>query len=1201
MSSAAAVSRAERDKARAVREAGEAYKSAGGGLSDLQASFTKAQASFGTGLKLNLGLAGIGLLPAAATAITDVAGAVQQLAGAGLALPGIFAGIASSVGVGALGMHGMSDALEAVNKAADGTEASVTAANKALADLAPAQADTVKTVAGLKGTFTELRNIAGNNMFAGVSDGLKGLVAADLPAVTRGVDGISKGINQNLLQAMNSLGSSSSQGFLDRIFGNTATAQAQLTAAIDPAIHAIGTLTTAGTDSLPRLASAVGDVADRFDRFITAADGDGRLDRWIDDGLTGFTQLGNTVLNIGQSVTALTQAAGGGAGLLGTLESATAKMSLFLNSTDGQTKLQNYFAEGRDMLGQLKDIATTAGPVVAGVFRAGVSAANAWLPIVRQGLDILNRIPGGAEAAVTAFIAWKTMQGPLQLLKMLGDVNNALGVGLPNAATRGANGISSALSKVAVPAWLTFLMYDAGKSVYDNATKDFAQFPGQQTATDPQGKLGELTRNNTGTIVMGVPSSAGAFSSNKLPVAAPDQYGGPNAQRDRYGFRLPTAPAGGLPGAQADRRGGATYSALNPTAPGVTPYVPPTVTDGGSGGGSGSTATPFVDPSKYLMGDPLAGLPAAAAGVDQQALYDADSKLLTATHNLEQKRLANQVLEAKGNATQQELLTARNDLQEAERAQWAAQQDAILARTGQMQQATSKMSDAVGGLDAIFAPLDQDFGISKGIPGLVENLVKTFGNLALGSAIASNPSLQAAALGLLSNGASTMGPSPLGGGVGMPAYSAAAMPGESGRDFAHRAMMPYWQSQGFTVGDHAADKYGEHQNGAIDIMVGSIAEGNRVLSQVLSDPNVYGAIFNRTSYGYGHGTTGTPMPDRGSPTQNHEDHVHAFYKPGNPGNITPLPGGFGAAGYTTSSGTVPVTVVSAPGMAGMGLSSQQWNAIAGAEASGNWAANTGNGYSGGLQFSPSTWNSYGGSQYAPEAWMASPQQQMAVGNNVLAGQGPGAWPATSAAHPDWFQPGAAGALPTLPAGFGGQGYPGPLTAGPGIGAAAGGPAGFDTGLAPVATPGGAGPGLGGAPMAAAMAAANAFAPGSGAALQLANRAIQFGGQAAAIGVQGLMETFLPSGSPLGAAGNSWFGKLAGGLAGARPAKNNTAGGGGLGQAQGAPQMPGSAGAQNTRNTTVNNTVNLTNNKADEDQNGKTIEKHLSYMYQGPGR
>lgn len=138
-------------------------------------------------------------------------------------------------------------------------------------------------------------------------------------------------------------------------------------------------------------------------------------------------------------------------------------------------------------------------------------------------------------------------------------------------------------------------------------------------------------------------------------------------------------------------------------------------------------------------------------------------------------------------------------------------------------------------------------------------------------------------------------------------------------------------------------------------------------------------------------------------------------------------------------------------------------------------------------------------------------------------------------------------------------------------------------------------------MAAAMAAANAFAPGSGAALQLANRAIQFGGHAAAIGVQGLMETFLPSGSPLGAAGNSWFGKLAGGLAGARPAKNNTVGGGGLGQAQGAPQMPGGAGAQNTRNTTVNNTVNLTNNKADEDQNGKTIEKHLNYMYQGPGR
>jgi len=38
-----------------------------------------------------------------------------------------------------------------------------------------------------------------------------------------------------------------------------------------------------------------------------------------------------------------------------------------------------------------------------------------------------------------------------------------------------------------------------------------------------------------------------------------------------------------------------------------------------------------------------------------------------------------------------------------------------------------------------------------------------------------------------------------------------------------------------------------------------------------------------------------------------------------------------------------------------------WDAIAACESGGNWAANTGNGYYGGLQFNPGTWSAYGGS------------------------------------------------------------------------------------------------------------------------------------------------------------------------------------------------------------------------------------------------
>ncbi|ALC05270.1 Resuscitation-promoting factor Rpf1 [Corynebacterium deserti GIMN1.010] len=73
-----------------------------------------------------------------------------------------------------------------------------------------------------------------------------------------------------------------------------------------------------------------------------------------------------------------------------------------------------------------------------------------------------------------------------------------------------------------------------------------------------------------------------------------------------------------------------------------------------------------------------------------------------------------------------------------------------------------------------------------------------------------------------------------------------------------------------------------------------------------------------------------------------------------------------------------------------------WDRLAQCESGGNWAINTGNGYHGGLQFSASTWAAYGGQEFATYAYQATREQQIAVAERTLAGQGWGAWPACSA-------------------------------------------------------------------------------------------------------------------------------------------------------------------------------------------------------------
>ncbi|MEU0341273.1 FG-GAP-like repeat-containing protein [Streptomyces bobili] len=69
-----------------------------------------------------------------------------------------------------------------------------------------------------------------------------------------------------------------------------------------------------------------------------------------------------------------------------------------------------------------------------------------------------------------------------------------------------------------------------------------------------------------------------------------------------------------------------------------------------------------------------------------------------------------------------------------------------------------------------------------------------------------------------------------------------------------------------------------------------------------------------------------------------------------------------------------------------------WDKVAQCESGGNWSTNTGNGYYGGLQFSASTWTSYGGQVYASNAHLATKKQQILIAEKVLAGQGAGAWP-----------------------------------------------------------------------------------------------------------------------------------------------------------------------------------------------------------------
>ncbi|MEU2248404.1 transglycosylase family protein [Streptomyces sp. NPDC019224] len=112
---------------------------------------------------------------------------------------------------------------------------------------------------------------------------------------------------------------------------------------------------------------------------------------------------------------------------------------------------------------------------------------------------------------------------------------------------------------------------------------------------------------------------------------------------------------------------------------------------------------------------------------------------------------------------------------------------------------------------------------------------------------------------------------------------------------------------------------------------------------------------------------------------------HRRYQPSriNRASLTVTAGGAGLA--------LPFLTAASAGAASVDV----WNKVAACESTGNWHINSGNGYFGGLQFTRSTWAAYGGTVYAPRADLATRDQQIAIAEKVLDGQGPGAWPVCS--------------------------------------------------------------------------------------------------------------------------------------------------------------------------------------------------------------
>ena len=320
------------------------------------------------------------------------------------------------------------DAQDAVTAAAEsmatamkGAAGGVDAVAQAMAKLAPNAQDFVRKMQALGPAWTETRKFIQDRLFEGLGDSVSNLATKQLPTLKTGLAGIAEEINRGLRGSLEVFSKDTSVADFATTLQNSRGMWAGLADAAKPFTQSFIDLSTVGSEFMPRLGTAVNDMATKFANSIAEWRADGTMKEFFENSLDMAKQLGRILGNVGSiigSVFGAGQEVGGG--FLNTIETATRDLRDFLNSAEGQEGLKTFFEGVRDSVQTLApiirivadtfltalgpaltDLVKGAGPGIVGLFEGLSSAIKEIAPVAPDLGKSLGDVFSSLGSAVT--------------------------------------------------------------------------------------------------------------------------------------------------------------------------------------------------------------------------------------------------------------------------------------------------------------------------------------------------------------------------------------------------------------------------------------------------------------------------------------------------------------------------------------------------------------------------------------------------------------------------------------------------------------------------------------------------------------------------------------------------------------------------------------------------------------------------------
>lgn len=318
---------------RASRDGGP-FSKVGEGISD----------AIGAGFNVSGKSPLIAVLIPAFGAIAAAIAAVVQIANALVAvlveMPGLLVAIGIQAGILMLAFHGVGTAIQGAFKATNATEL-----QEAIKGLTPAAQDFVKSLLPLRGLFTQIRDIAQQNFFIGLSNVVTKIATTLGPIFT---GGNFAALARALGDLFNQIGMVFASPAFAKLVSDIIPATLRWLASFGPGftsfLTAIVKMADAAIPGLERLGMIVGNAFATFTEWLNEQVESGNLVEWLDEMGTTLDKVSELFFNITRFVASFLDALNkqGGNDVIDQLSEFFNRLALFFGSEAGQAAMAGF-------------------------------------------------------------------------------------------------------------------------------------------------------------------------------------------------------------------------------------------------------------------------------------------------------------------------------------------------------------------------------------------------------------------------------------------------------------------------------------------------------------------------------------------------------------------------------------------------------------------------------------------------------------------------------------------------------------------------------------------------------------------------------------------------------------------------------------------------------------------------------------------